>query len=135
MKISLVQTLFILSLCAVGPASLLAQGTIHFTAPFGFTAGDKSFAAGEYRVQPVLPQVLAVRSVGQGPSLLIMTHAAQNGSQGKAAVTFNRYGDRYFLSRMSDSIHGWELAKSPAEKELIAKKASPTVVVAVSRSQ
>ena len=46
----------------------------------------------------------------------------------KEWLVFNRYGDRYFLSRISDDSRGWQLPASAVEKELIAKKASPKPV-------
>lgn len=136
MKTSIVRTLITLSVSAViGPLSLLAQGPIRFTAPFDFTVGTKKFASGEYRVEvaAMAPQVLAIRSRDGRSSQMVIAQASQPKSkQSNAVVTFNRYGDRYFLSRLSDPIHGWELPKSRVEKELIAKRASPAPVTVAS---
>jgi hypothetical protein len=131
MKTSILRTLATLSLSAVlGPISLWAQGPIHVTVPFDFTVGAKSLAAGEYRVNQQAPHVLAIQSVNGQASMLIMTNAAQSGAvPGQAVLTFNKYGDRYFLSQVSANDHGWELPKSTVEKELIAKRASPQPVV------
>jgi len=64
---------------------------------------------------------------------MVIAQASQaKGKQSNAVVTFNRYGDRYFLSRLSDTNHGWELPKSRVEKELIAKRASPAPVTLAS---
>jgi hypothetical protein len=41
-----------------------------------------------------------------------------------SALVFHRYEDRYFLYRVSEGSHGWQLKKSPVEKQLIAKNAS-----------
>lgn len=134
MKTSIVRTLITLSVsAAIGPLSLLAQGSIQFTAPFDFTVGNKNYASGEYRVAAVLPQVLAIRSLDGRSSQMVIAQASQaKGKQSNAVVTFNRYGDRYFLSRLSDTDHGWELPKSRVEKELIAKRASPAPVTVAS---
>jgi hypothetical protein len=134
MKTSIVRTLITLSVsAAIGPLSLLAQGPIQFTAPFDFTVGNKNFASGEYRMAAVAPQVLAIRSRDGRSSQVVIAHASQATSkQSNAVVTFNRYGDRYFLSRWSDPNHGWELPKSRVEKELIAKRASPAPVTVAS---
>jgi hypothetical protein len=134
MKTSIVRTLFTLSVsAAIGPLSLLAQGPIQFTAPFDFTVGNKNFASGEYRMAAVAPQILAIRSRDGRSSQMVIAHASQAKSkQSNAVVTFNRYGDRYFLSRLSDPNHGWELPKSRVEKELIAKRASPAPVTVAS---
>ena len=134
MKTSIVRTLITLSVsAAIGPLSLLAQGPIQFTAPFDFTVGNKNFASGEYRVAAMAPQVLAIQSRDGRSSQMVIAQAPQaNSNQSKAVVTFNRYGDRYFLSRLSDPNHGWELPKSRVEKELIAKRASPAPVTVAS---
>ena len=136
MKTSIVRTLITLSVsAAIGPLSLLAQGPIQFTAPFDFTVGTKTFASGEYRLEvaAVLPQVLAIRSLDGRSSQMVIAQASQaKGKQSNAVVTFNRYGDRYFLSRLSDTDQGWELPKSRVEKELIAKRASPAPVTVAS---
>ena len=134
MKTSIVRTLITLSVsAAIGPLSLLAQGPIQFTAPFDFTVGNKNFASGEYRVAAVAPQVLAIRSLDGRSTQVVIAQASQaKGKQSNAVLTFNRYGDRYFLSRLSDPNHQWELPKSRVEKELIAKRASPAPVAVAS---
>jgi len=134
MKTSIVRTLITLSVsAAIGPLSLLAQGPIQFTAPFDFTVGNKNFASGEYRVAAVAPQVLAIRSLDGRSTQVVIAQASQaKDKQSNAVLTFNRYGDRYFLSRLSDPNHGWELPKSRVEKELIAKRASPAPVTLAS---
>jgi hypothetical protein len=134
MKTSIVRTLIMLSVsAAIGPLSLLAQGPIQFTAPFDFTVGNKNFASGEYRVVAMAPEVLAIRSRDDRSSQVVIAHASQPKSrQSNSVLTFNKYGDRYFLSRVSDPNHGWELPKSRVEKELIAKRASPAPVTVAS---
>ena len=134
MKTSIVRTLITLSVsAAIGPLSLLAQGPIQFTAPFDFTVGNKNFASGEYRVAAVAPQVLAIRSLDGRSTQVVIAQASQaKDKQSNAVLTFNRYGDRYFLSRLSDPNHGWQLPTSRVEKELIAKRASPAPVTVAS---
>jgi hypothetical protein len=137
MKTSILRTLATLSLSAVlGPVSLRAQGPIHVTVPFDFSVGSKPLAAGEYEARQIMPMVLAIRSVDGQASIMIMTNAAQpTAPRGKATLTFNKYGDRYFLSQVSDYGHGWELPKSSVEKELIAKRASPRPVTVAGGEQ
>jgi hypothetical protein len=130
MKASILRTLATLSLsAALAPVSMRAEGPIHITVPFDFTVGAKSLAAGEYQVNQQAPHVLAIRSVNGDLAMAIMTNPADpSAAPGKATFTFNKYGDRYFLSQISDHGHGWGLSKSSAEKELIAKRASPQPV-------
>jgi hypothetical protein len=127
MKTSILRTLATLSLsAALGPVGLPAQtrGPIHVTVPFDFTAGSKSFTAGEYRVGEHVSNVLAIQSLDGKSQTLIMTDVAEASNMpGIAKFTFNKYGDHYFLSQVSDNKRGLELHKSAVEKELIAKKA------------
>ena len=103
----------------------MAQGPAHFTIPFDFNVGRKSFAAGEYRVGEVGAQSLAISSADGRARMVVITYGASPGKvPGEASLTFQRYGDRYFLSRMSDYDHGWEVPKSADGKELIAERAS-----------
>ena len=135
MNASIVRTLASLCLCAaLGPVSLQAQmlGHIRVTIPFGFTVGAKSLAAGEYRVLQMTPSVLAMQSIDGRSSAIVMTHPSRpTTASGRASMTFNKYGDRYFLAKVSDDGRGWELPKTPVEKELIAKRASPPQPVVV----
>jgi hypothetical protein len=132
-KTSMFRTLATLSLsAALGSISLLAQagGPIPVTVPFDFTIGSKSLAAGEYRVREQPQHVLAIHSVKGNAAMMVMTHAADpNAGPGQVQLTFNQYGDRYFLSQVSYSGRGWQLPQSRLEKELIAKRVSPKPVI------
>jgi len=111
---------------ALGPVSLMAQEPILVKVPFDFTAGSKSFAAGEYRVKEQAPHVLGIQSVDGHANLMTMTQAGQSNTKaGEVRLTFNRYGDRYFLAHVSGNDRGWELPKSSVEKELAARLALP----------
>ena len=140
MKTYVTRILATLSLgVALGPASLLAQSSLHANIPFDFTVGNKTFTAGEYRLEPVLGQCLRLQGVDQPASaMIIMANAGSVGAtpEARSRLTFNRYGDRYFLWRVAGPTRGWELRPSPAEKELIAKQGSPRpVIVASSQSR
>jgi hypothetical protein len=51
---------------------------------------------------------------------------------GKDVLTFDKIGNRYFLSKLSAENYGLELIQPKVEKELLAKRASrkPIAVVA-----
>ena len=110
----------------LGPLGVMAQGPVQFTIPFGFTVGPKSFAAGNYRVEEATSQVLRIRSTDGRANMVVLTHSDEPGKNpGKAALSFHRYGDRYFLYKVSNDHRGWGLPQSVHEKELIAEQASP----------
>jgi len=127
----IVRTLVTLSLSAVlSPVALLAQDRINATIPFDFTVGAKSFAAGEYSVRRLNESVLLIQSVKRGTGVLTMVMPSEPSKKpGISVITFNRYGDRYFLAEVSGDTQGWRLRPSAVEKELISKAASPRPVV------
>jgi len=107
----------------------MAQGPIHANIPFDFNVGTKSFAAGEYRVTHVSPLVLAILNADGSTIMMVpANNAYSNAAPGVAQLTFNRYGDRYFLSQVLQDSRGWELPKSAVEKELIAKRTNSGLV-------
>jgi hypothetical protein len=131
MKSSMVRTLLTLSLSAVlSPVALLAQDQIHATIPFDFTVGWKWFAAGDYSIQKLNSSVLVIRNLHDSTGIMTLAMPGEAAKKaGTPVLTFNRYGDSYFLSQVSGESQGWKLHQSPAERELIAKVASPRPVV------
>jgi hypothetical protein len=64
--------------------------------------------------------------------MMVMTNPTEpTAAPGVAKVTFDKYGDRYFLSQVSDSDRGWQSPASAAEKELLANKVSPKPTVLI----
>jgi hypothetical protein len=135
MKSAFVSNLVVtLGLCAaIGPVSLMAQSEIRTTIPFDFTVGAKSLPAGEYRFQKVRDNIFTIQSIHGHAGVLTLTMPPEESSRyGRAVVTFQRYGENYFLSAVSDGSRNWQLFTSPAEKQLIAKqKSAQPVSVAV----
>jgi hypothetical protein len=133
MNTPILSSLVMLTVSAVsGPVRLMAQEPIHVTIPFNFSVGSKPFAAGEYRVRELSPSTLAIQSEDGRAQMLILTKTgAQHNTSGHAKVAFHRYGDRYFLSQVSERDKGWELTTSAAEKELIAKRSAPPSLTVV----
>lgn len=121
-------TLVILATLSLASTSLVAQSkpVITVNVPFNFMAGAKTLPAGEYRIQTDRPNLVLIQSRDSKSNTNLTAHSAQNTEMsGVAALRFNRYGDRYFLSQVwTGSDLGQELHKSRAEKEQIA--AAPT---------
>jgi hypothetical protein len=127
MNASTIRVLALFSLIAtLIPAGAMAQEPVHFAVPFSFTVGPKSFDAGDYFVNELSPNVLRIRSDDGRAATVVITNAGTPGKMsGMATLSFNRYGDRYFLSSVSKAGHAWALLKSVREEQLIAAKASP----------
>lgn len=94
----------ILGLIIVGSLTMSAQLSNGLVAkvPFGFTAGYKSFPAGEYRVfAGPSPGVVSVRSVDGKTGGFVMSQRSESfKTPDKSSLIFNRYGSRYFLSQI-----------------------------------
>ena len=134
MKTSILRTLisigFSATLCSV---SLQAQDQIRATIPFNFQVGSQTFAAGEYSVAPIAPTTLLIRNVNTHAAQLVPTNGGQRSSTpGHPTLTFNHYGDAYFLAKIGADNRGWEVPPSKAEKEHAAaiRVQSPVVVAA-----
>ena len=117
-------TLVILATLSLAATSLVAQSKPVITAnvPFNFMVGGKMLPAGEYRIQTERPNAVLIQSRDSKTNANLTAHSAQNTEmRGVAALRFNRYGDRYFLSQVwTGSDVGQEVPKSRAEKEQIA---------------
>jgi hypothetical protein len=117
-------TFGILATLSLAATSLLAQSKplIKVNVPFNFVAGAKTLPAGEYQVHTERPNVVLIQSMDSKSNMNLTAHSAQDRKMdGVAAVRFNRYGDRYFLSEIwTGSDLGQQLLKSRAEKEQIA---------------
>ena len=133
MKNTIVRTLATLGLSAVlSPVALLAQDRMTAEIPFDFSIGAKTFSAGEYSVKRVNEHVLMIQSMKDGAGVyasVLPSDATKSG--GSPVLLFNRYGDSYFLSKVSGDDRGWKLYASPREKELVGKVTSPKPVVVV----
>lgn len=103
---------------------ITAQGPTRFNIPFGFTAGQKTLDAGRYEVSQAFSNVLTIRSCEKkGGVMLLANHDEPGKAPGRVTMTFQRYGSRYFLAKVSDSDHGWKVPMTNTEKELIASRA------------
>ena len=117
-------TFSILATLALAATSLMAQAKpqIKVNVPFSFVAGSKTLPAGEYQLQTERPNLVAIQSKDWKTNMRFVAHAAESRQmEGVTALTFNRYGDRYFLSKIwtGDAV-GQELPQSRAEREQIA---------------
>ena len=117
-------TFGILASLSLAATSLSAQSKPPMTVnvPFNFAAGAQTLPAGEYRLRAMARNVVAIQTADYKTTVMLVSHSTENTNMnGLGALTFNRYGDRYFLSQIwMGSNVGEELPKSRAEKEQIA---------------
>jgi len=137
MNLSTLRSLLPLSLLAMfGSIGLMAQDSAYFKIPFDFTVGKRQLFAGDYLVGRAAPSVLNIRTAsGEGIALVLANTGSPSTLPGKSVLTFDKIGNRYFLSKWSTTDHGLQLIPSEVQKELLAKQNSsrkPLTVVASS---
>ena len=109
-------------------APLHAQSSREQTAniPFSFTVADKTFPAGEYRVERLNPSsdkaAIAVKSADGHLTKIVLTTPVQAGGEVResAKLVFNRYGQQYFLAQVWTAADdtGLRLPQSKTERSL-----------------
>lgn len=135
MKSSIVRVLVTLSLSAIlSPIALLAQAPLQAVIPFDFTVGAKTLPAGSYTVRRLNGNTILIQNSKTSARILTMPVTGEAGKKpGVYSILFNRYGNSYFLAAVRVDQWGWEWKKTAAEKELIAKAASPKPIVVAAK--
>ena len=117
-------------LATLASFSLYAQ-TIDARAniPFEFRVGEKLMPAGEYSIRHSASLLAVQENGGHHAGAVVLTHATDLPADiqpDKLVLQFNRYGDTYFLGKLSipGSGSAREVPKTPREKEL-ARRNSP----------
>lgn len=111
-------------------ASASGQSTIsRADIPFEFVAGNKTLAAGHYRITNVSSgaEVLKIAGTESGQSVFRLTISVQaSARKNEGKLVFRRYGNHYFLAEvwMTGESAGRQLMKSKAEKSIERELAS-----------
>jgi hypothetical protein len=115
-------TLFVLSIIVAAQVAQAAEPML-VNIPFAFVAGNATLPAGDYRVEKLdgNSAVVLIRCSDASAAAMVVSNASQaKETPTQSKLVFKRYGNRYFLSQVwkAGSIHGRELLKSQAEKEI-----------------
>ena len=88
--------------------------------PFEFVIGNRAFPAGEYTFTYRFTNVIQIQSLDRGESIFVLTGPAE-AKKTRNELGFNRYGDKYFLSRLwtEGDDAGRAVRMSSSERELI----------------
>lgn len=89
--------------------------------PFAFHLKNVNLPAGKYVVNSVnAAGVIRIADAKTGHSVMILTQSRTSGQREEPRLTFQRYGNDYFLSQvwMAGGSDGYSLGKTPREKEL-----------------
>ena len=124
----------------LGLFAILAMGSVHAQSAreqtanitFSFTVADKTFPAGEYRVERLNPSsdkaALVIRSMDGSMSKIVLTMPVQAAKMLESArLVFNHYGDQYYLAQVwtpADNT-GLELLVSRNERALARNAGQP----------
>ena len=121
---SLVTTLsFVVGLTAICFGQI--PGAIQVDIPFDFHVDNKQLPAGKYTIHRLSGQgTMIIQSAAAGSSAAFMVNGGDRViGEAPTQVSFNRYGDQYFLSQIWDGSDntGKKLGKSKAERETAAR--------------
>ena len=92
-----------------------SQQILKADVPFDFTAGKKSFPAGEYTVTRTSPQILSLRSSDGGNLMVFLTEPLVSwNSHTNAKLKFEAIGGQYVLTEVwpEGASNGYELLRS-----------------------
>jgi hypothetical protein len=120
------------------PSVLLLAGTAHsqykprtviVTVPFEFTAGDKTFPAGDYSIMSTAPDRLSVRDSRGHVLASLVAHSAgwPNDNSNPPRLRFYSVGSAHALTQVwMDNSVGYELG-SQQTVPAVAKRRSPAL--------
>ncbi len=116
----------LLSTLAIHTITAHAQiaGDLEVTIPFQFHAGDAKLPAGKYIVRTLDNTDLTIMEIssedGSTSALFEVRDAETNPAPAKSELIFNKYGNRYFLTKLFEegSTNGSTVDKSRYEKRI-----------------
>jgi hypothetical protein len=107
-----------------GEAHAQIVGDLDANIPFPFEVGNKTFPAGNYRIHVLDDATLATMEIssmdGRTSALFEVYESDAKSTPAQSELTFNKYGDHYFLAKVFDEGNpsGSELIKSRDEKQI-----------------
>lgn len=116
---------------------VMAQNGLIADIPFPFITAGKTQVAGEW-VLTVLPtsgqHVLALKNTDGRDGVLILANSWYRPAAAQPSLTFNRYGDRYFLSEIRmPGTTGFYIFPDKQEKDLRLAGMKPEQTVTFAR--
>lgn len=116
---SLLRQALILVGMAGGTLSAQTIAGVRVQAPFEFTAGGQKFPAGTYVFRPLtgLRSITVSQENGPAAATVMSVSADRFGAPEHSAVVFYKYGESYFLRRVS--VKGYH---SPVELPVIGEE-------------
>jgi hypothetical protein len=130
MKRALVMAICLMAF--LGSMAFAGSAPVRVNIPFEFHAGDVLMPAGEYVIDISTASNVKVRSLDGGDSVFVCTNRALSlNNVPSYSVSFNRYGDNYFLAALDTGDFKANVLKSGAEKKLADKATRGTVIASL----
>ena len=106
-------------LLLVSIPNTFAQTTLKATVPFPFTVGKTEVPAGTYTINSISHSAIVIRGTESG-GVVTVVGPGPDTNDSTPKLVFNKYGDKYFLSRISRGSGSgvMQLPTSKLEKEL-----------------
>jgi hypothetical protein len=122
------------TLAVLGSISYAGTAPVRVNIPFAFHAGDAVLPAGVYVVEYLYSTNLTVRSMEGNDSVFVpIMRAANLKDVPEYSISFNRYGDNYFLAGLDNGDFKATVLKTRAEKKLAGKDLKGTVIASLIR--
>ena len=117
-----------------GVAARAESQELRAAIPFEFIVSGKTLPAGTYDVSTMFGSLGAVQLRSERGGVMVLAGPASRGDGSQATeLSFNRYGDRYFISRIRfSSDREYKVQPSTAEREMVkavAEGRSPAATV------
>jgi hypothetical protein len=135
-----ISAITLLTIASLASATGLAaqEPRVKANIPFNFTVGDKSMPAGEYTISSSDPHVVKILSADRQQLDLVMSSRSYHEPAATSQLVFDKYGDSYFLRRISSptvtslnlDIPSGKVEKKVRTREAMLQTGEQTLVAA-----
>jgi hypothetical protein len=131
----LAMAIAVIGLAAAPAVAAEMQSQVKAEIPFAFMAGEKAMPAGTYTVfHSGSNGVITLRAIdGKSAAMVQVNPVYRKDGDMRAELWFNKYGERYFLSRVNHPTWAYnqEVRKTKTEREYVAQAPGAPKLVAV----
>jgi hypothetical protein len=126
MKLFLFTVAALLTLANLSTAAraFSSNPTVVAKVPFNFTVGQDQFPSGTYKISRDPWGLITIQNTNRQLNALVATTAEPVSMVGNKLV-FHRYGDQYFLSKISSSAFSVHVPVSKMERRVRYQEAHP----------
>jgi hypothetical protein len=129
-KLSCAAIVFV-TLLTLSAAAVYAQSTgTWFKVPFAFNVADNAMPAGQYYVESLYWNAVAIHHAKGEAGLVLLAKQTGRAADGNVKLVFHRYGDRYFLveAQLPNMDTGRAFYAGKEEQEIAQAQNRPATV-------